>query len=231
MNYLLHGDNLILSRQKLTSLIDEARANGIKEVIRLDGKKLSETQLRQALETKSLFGTDRLIIVERLFSRPRSKALDILVNHLINPTHTVSIILWEAKELTAARIRSLKNFQPFLFKTPRALYQFLDNLRPGNGKRLLLLRHQALKKEAVELIFYMLGRRVSELVIAQDKRANELLAGAPWQKGKLLSQAKLFTQSALLILHEKLLEIDEGQKTGTSLLTLDTELDLLLTKI
>ena len=234
MNLILHGDNVVASRQKLTEHIEEAKKKGVKEVIKLEGKTLSETQLRQALEAKSLFGADKLVVIEKLLSRQRSKEKNKLVDILASdrrPPTASQIILWERKEITKANLNKLRNFQPQLFKTPPAIFKFLDSLKPNNSKQTLTYLHNGLRAQPSELVFYMLSRRVSDLIIAQDKQADALLKGAPWQKGKLKTQAQNFSLKQLTNLHTKLLDIDESIKTGSNLLPLSSQLDLLLAKI
>jgi DNA polymerase III, delta subunit. len=67
---LLHGDNQLESRNELNRLISGAES---KELIRLDGEKTSLNEIVQALESSSLFGMEKLVIIENLFSRRQSK--------------------------------------------------------------------------------------------------------------------------------------------------------------
>lgn len=228
MNLILHGDNVVISRQKLT---EQIKANQAKEIIRLDGKKLDQTQLIQALESQSLFGDEKLVVIENLLTRQRSKEKDQLIAIIADPSQQTPVILWEPKEATKPNLNKLKNFQATLFKTPASIFKFLDSFRPGSAKLLLNLVHNQLKTETPELIFYMLSRRVSDLIIANDPKSIPLLKGAPWQKTRLISQAKAFTQDQLLALHRQLLKIDESIKTGTNILPLASQLDLMLAKV
>jgi len=77
----------------------------------------------------------------------------------------------------------------------------------------------------------MLSRRVSDLIIASDPKGQNLLKTAPWQKSRLISQAKAFPAKTLIALHQQLLVIDESIKTGRTLLPLTTHLDLLIARI
>ena len=229
MNLILHGDNVVASRQKLAELIQKANKLGVKEIIKLDGKTLSETQLRQALEAKSLFGADKLVVIEKLLSRQRSKEKNKLVDILASSSSQV--ILWEAKSITKAALNKLKDCEVLAFKTPAAIFKFLDSLKPGNAQQSLIHLHHELSSEAPELIFYMLSRRVSDLIIAQDQKASILLKAAPWQKSRLSSQSRNFTTDQLLKLHQNLLSVDESIKTGRNLLPLNSQLDLILAKL
>ena len=218
---ILHGDNLVSSRNRLVELIDQAK-NQKKEIVELNGDKITETDLRQALESPSLFGGDRLVLIERLFVRVKSKAKDQLVRILGEITRPVLVIVWEPKEVAKTYLNKLKDSKTELFKTPRVIFQFLDSFS-------LKLFHQCLKIEAPELIFHLLDRSVSDIIIALDKHA--LLKQAQWQKDRLVAQARAFSLDQLLALHQQLIDIDTAQKTGTYLTDLSTDLDLLLAKL
>lgn len=226
MKLVLHGDNTTASRQRLREIINQHKSQGIKDIISLDGEKITTTDLHQALESTSLFGSTKLVVIEKLFSRPKSKEKDILVNLFKEDNSNNSVILWENKEITKTHLNKLKQFTSELFKTPAVIFQFLDALRPNNTKNLIDLLHRSSQTEAIELVFYLLCRRVSDLIVALDKP--DLLVQAPWLKGKLISQAKTFSLSNLLSLHQQLLDLDISQKTGTNILPLASELDLLL---
>ena len=98
---------------------------------------------------------------------------------------------------------------------------------------------ESIKKDSPEMVFYMLARRIRELVIALDL-GKKGLKGAPWQIGKLIHQAKNFTQhqedagqglKQLKSVYQQLLEIDIDIKTGRSFMPLDWHLDLLIANI
>ena len=67
---LLHGENLAESRRELALEIQKARQEGL-EVIVIEAKKSDLTNIRSALESNSLFGKEKLIVLENFFSLPR----------------------------------------------------------------------------------------------------------------------------------------------------------------
>ena len=206
MLILLHGDNTIASRKELEFY--KARAKG-KEIIVLDGTKVDKTSLIQALESKSLLGEERLIIIESLLGGKRKPIfLDTLEEN-----KNQEIILWERKEITKLTLEKLpKNIIIKLFKFEKILFKFLESIRPKNTKNLLFLYQETLKKEEPELIFYMLIRQIRNLILAKDG-ISQL---STWQTLRLTNQARYFTMEQLLDLYQKLLTIDIGQKTGSS---------------
>lgn len=221
---ILHGDNIVASRNRLKELSDEARLKKL-ELIRLDGQTLNQDELIQALESSSLFGQERLVIIEKL--SPAIK-IDYLFQHADK-----QIIVWEPKALTSAvlkKLKTIKNVNLQLFKTPAVIFKFLDSIKPGNNQSMLNLFHQCLEKDSVEMIFYMLCRRFSQLIQALDQNGVHL-QGAPWQIGKLKSQAKNFSLKSLLHLQQQLLSIDANIKAGRNIIPLSSQLDLLLLNI
>ena len=90
---ILHGDNQVATRQKLSNQLK----NFSGEKVTLDGEKINITQLIQATESSSLFGQDKLIIIENLFSRRPSKEKDALIEKLKSLPE--NCIVWERKSI------------------------------------------------------------------------------------------------------------------------------------
>ena len=230
MIYFLHGDNQVNSRQKLTDLVDLAKQDK-KEVVKLNGLNLKLTDVLQNLETSSLFGQDKFIIIENLFSRPKSDEKDKIIKYLKKEKITPGLIFWEKKEISGTTLRWLpKTWQYQLFKTPVIIFKFLDALRPNNTSQVLSLMHDCLKNQETEMVFYMLARQTRLLIIAKDA-GRKGLAGAPWQIARLLNQAGFFTLKKLVNIYKKLLKIDTDIKTGQTFMPLDWHLDLLIANL
>jgi|APSaa5957512622_1039677.scaffolds.fasta_scaffold46355_2 DNA polymerase III delta subunit len=220
---IFHGDNFVLSRKVFNEQIDEFKG----EKIRFTAKKLDETKLTQSLESNSLFGDTKLVIIENLLTLPRSKAKDKFIELVLHNKDS-EIVLWEKKAITPAVKKKFAGATIKEFKLPASVFKVLDSLKPGSGKVTLKLLHDCLKKDAAELVFYMLHRRVSQLIQATKEGQ---LKGAPWQIGKLKSQSQNFKLETLLKLHQDLLNIDFTIKTGQAVLPLASQLDLLLINI
>lgn len=224
---ILHGDNMVASRKVLNQNIKQAKTKG-NETLRFNGKKLTLNELQQALESKSLFGTERLIIVENLLSSSPSKTRTDLFNYL-KKNFFVNLILWEGKEIK--RLAEFKKAKIQLFKLPPTIFQFLDSLTPGEGKTSLSFLHLCLKQGSAEMVFYMLARQLRLLIMAADLGKKGLTSLHPFQQEKIARQAKKFTLSQLLSLHQQLLKIDWQQKTGQAPMPLSSQLDLLIASL
>ena len=206
---VLHGDNAVLSRNSLPQG---------KDIVRLNAVDLTHENLTQELAGRSLFGGQSLVVIEGLLSLRPSKTKDELVG-LVASSPQTEIVLWEGKSVTAANIKKLGQVKIQEFKIPALVFKFLDSLS-------LTDLHQAAKNDAAEFIFYLLHRRLAQLIQARD--GGSTLKGAPWQIGKLKAQAAKYSLSQLVSLQGKLLEIDYSIKSGADDLPLLSQLDLVL---
>lgn len=80
---IFHGDNIEASRKSFIEAIAKLKAGGANEVVRLNGAEIVLSDLIQALESQSLFGGDRVVAIEGLFSRRLSKEKDSLIGYLV----------------------------------------------------------------------------------------------------------------------------------------------------
>lgn len=221
---LLHGDDILASRNALTSLKLESKDREIRE---LNGNGLDPTSLTQSLESGGLFGTEILIVLENLLTKSgkKGKTTDDLLDVLVRNERNTKVILWEGKEITPTVIKRLGSQVDIrLFKTPKVIFQLLDGLRPHGGVTLLPLLQQTLAKDAAELFFSMLVKRIRQIIMLRDGVIPEGLQG--WQATRLTSQSKLFTIDELLSMEKRLFEIDVSIKTGASPFPLAQQLEL-----
>ena len=224
MLIILHGENIIDSRNKLVELINDAK-NKNKSIERLDAKKINPGILESKLVKQDLFGTEITIIIEELHSLPRSKQKKLLVELIAKSE--VSVILWEKRKLTATMLKKFPQAKTIEFKLSNSLFNWLDSLSGNkkNRKQQITTLHQALKDEDPYLCLIMLARQTRMLIQVKESGT---MAGSPWMVQKIKKQSQLFSLQQLLNIHRQLLNIDLHQKTSTNALNLDQELDLLL---
>lgn len=222
---IIHGDNLVESRQFLSEKIDEAKRTK-KELAYFQGKKIELGDFHQALEAKSLFGGEKLVVVENFLSQsPAEKIIDYLIKN-----QPKNLVIWEGKEISLNKINKLKA-QSKLFKLPPIIFKFLDAFLPRNGRYSLRLLKQAVNQSSAENVFYMLARQIRYLIIAQQLGEEGLIGLHPFQQKKMITQTKKFKLGQLLTIHRKLLYIDWQQKTGQAPIDLAGQLDLLVASL
>ena len=226
MIQILHGDNIVASRNVLQMAKKMARE---KEVLVFDGKKVNLTDLKQALEAQSLFGQEKLVVIENLISKNKKQKTDNrILNYLKALPADTDLILWEGKKIDGRVLSPFKNAKAQLFKTPAIIFKFLESLRPGNQRMMLSLLENCAKTEPIELIFHMIVRQFRQLLLVKDLGKEGISRIAPWQYAKLTNQANCFTLDKLLKIYKKLLEIDWQQKTGQTVFDLKRAIELLL---
>lgn len=220
---IIHGSNNVFSRKFLT---DKTRSF-LGEIVNLDGEKLNLTQLRQTLESISLFNQDRLIVIENIFTRRSSKERTEILGHL-KLSNPANVILWEEKPIDGRTLAPFSGAKIQRFDLSRTIFKFLDSVFSGNRKISLSLLKQCLTQDTPEMIFYMFSLRVRSLIIALDLGEKGLTDMPRWQQNKLIFQAKKFGLEKLLIVYKQLLKIDIQQKTGKNIIPLSSQLDLLI---
>jgi len=228
---ILHGDNTVASRNQLVTLIQAAKQKGIRDIVRLDGKKITTTDLIQATQSASLFGNDRLVVIEQLFARPKSVQKDDLLSYLVDvqtDPHLADIIIWEEKLLTKTQTKKFISAKIQEFKTTKLMFKFLESIRPDAAKQNLELLTKTKQNEDPEFIFVMLIRQIRLLLQVKGQGSLKM---APWQLARLRSQANLFNLSDLIKLHQKLLDLDHALKTSHNSLSLSSALDILIATI
>ena len=228
MVIVLHGENTVGSRKVLTEKIKTFKERS-EEIIRLDGRKVDLTEIKQNCEARSLFGSDRLIVIENFFSRTKSSQKTEIENYFKNLNPETNIIFWEDKQLTPSQVKKLPDqTKVYLFKVEPIIFKFVDSLRPGNSRLMLTLLKRCRQVESPEMIFYMLCRQIRLLIMAKDANGKSLTGMPFWMKNKFINQSRYFSLEQLLEIHRQLLKIDYEQKTGRTIMPLSFHLDLLV---
>lgn len=219
---ILHGENIIKSRERLVELIEVAKKAG-KDVERLSANKLKPAELENALQKTSLFGTEQVVVIEELHSLPRSAQKNLLIK--IVSEANVDVLLWEKRTLTPTMLKAFPNAIGEQFKLTNSLFAWLDAFSPLTEKtHYMKLAAAAQHANGEQMCFVMLVRHIRMLIQIKD---GSTPAGPPFMISKLKKQAMGFSMKQLLGLHTQLFTIDLNSKTSGSFLTLGQELDLL----
>ena len=195
------------------------------EIVNLDGTKITLEQIRSATGSSSMFGNDKLIVIENLLSSQKSQRKEKITDYLFHKEFNNEIILWEGKNVDRRTIPQGLVIE--VFEPDKHLFKFLESLKPNSAVISLSILKQLEKTEAPELIFYMLTRQVRQLILAKEN----LYKGAPWQESKLKAQASQFKAGQLELIFKELEKIDYNQKTGNDALDLTSRLDILIASL
>jgi len=214
---ILHGDNIVSSRQELIRLKNNASNKEIRDI---KGKDLTETDLRQAVESLSLFGSLMLITIENLFSPlgKKEKIIHLYADILNQKDTDADIVLWESKELGKTVLDCFSKSHVQLFKIPNTVFTLLDSIASGNTSYMISAYEKTEAIESSELILYMIQNRVRQLIQVKDGITPQKVSG--WQFARLTNQVRSFTMDKLLSMHTKLIELEFSFKSGSSPYTL-----------
>lgn len=222
-NVVLHGDNQVESRKRLSLLISQARKKGI-EIVKVDGETAVKGDFMLLSRSQSLLAEEMLVVSENFFSGNK-KSLEI-TGEIVKNAGTV-FVFWEEKTLSPAILKKLpKDFEIEGFKIPSSVFKFLDSILPKNTREMLNFYHQALKQSTPEFLLIMAARQLRLLIWA--KTEPETLKVQDWQKSRLRRQAEKFSIERLIELHGKLLELDRMNKRSQLPEDLSASLDLLV---
>lgn len=226
---ILHGDDSVRIHTRALELTTSATTRGIL-IERPEAKSLSVSSLEALVGTDQLFSSEKLIWIDRLYALPKSSQKDALIAWITdrattNTTDTTQILLTEDKVLTPTQLKKFTSAKIELFKLPQIVFSFIESIGSITPARAVTQFHEVLKTQEAEFVFAMMVRQFRMLLMYV---ADGIYDGPPFSRGKIINQAKKFTQTQLLQIHKRLLAIDLGQKTSSSPLTLSQEIDLLL---
>lgn len=232
MIYIYHGDGTGTSRKLYIDALAKEKGVG-HEIHTLEGDKLPPRDLDSLLATASLFSIES-IAIEGLLLRLRSKDKDACLDILANYKGDKNIYLWDKKEITAPNLKKFVGAKISNSKAPTALFSFMEALVPGNRVQALSLLHDLVRARSASpatediIVFTMIARQISYLIMMKSGTNPKF---APWQMGKLRSQAALWEAKELERFIAELLKIDLSIKTGTSKLSYADHLDILLSTL
>ena len=199
---LIHGEDNLASYTKYRQLIDSAKKKGF-GIIPIS--ELKEIVSQSLFEEKTVFS----------FSQAKK----------VNPSdwkwlftnsskYNSNLLIYFPGGAPAGVLRNLpKDVKVERFDFPKVVFQFLENIKPGNSRNLVRLLGEAVKHEPVELVFHLMGRHLRDLYWM--KVARETLSIPEWRKAKLQRQADGFEREDLKILINDLAQIDIQAKVGS----------------
>lgn len=228
MIFLFHGDDLLRSRLAFEQV---KAAHQDAETLTFEGKKISLTELKEVMETGSLFGRSRLIVIENLLSSKKGVSLQEIVSYLQLKRANIDLVLYENETLNKTLLSKLPDAKVELFKHEPVMFKLLEALRPNNVRQTIELWQLTCRSESPEIIFFMMVRHLRLLLLIKEgveEGVDEIVRLAPWQKERLTKQSGYFTLEQLVKLYHELLDIDHRQKSGEAPFALGKTLELFL---
>lgn len=222
MIYLLHGDDITASKNRLVGL-----TLGFKNVVTLNAEKASISDLVQAFSSTDMFVITRCIVIEKVLKLPK-KETEKLIDLLEHLDSSTTVILWHNTELSKVALSKFKKANVEVFLLPKLFFTFLDNLNPQNVKMTIDTLHKMQNMEA-EQIFYAMVKRVRQLMMVKvNSNSEEMMKMSPWQRDKLKVQGSKWQVKELEHLYNMLFKLEVDMKSGGLMLPLRNQLDIVL---
>lgn len=226
MVYVLHGEDVLASYQRLTGLLATRPKY---QKIRLTTQNLEE-DFYMATKSLDLFNSSRIVIAENLLNSGTLK-----VDNLSQIPKGQDVIFWEHSQLPKTILHRLEHTVKIeLFKPKAQIFTFLDSLSPNPKRSLSLL--QKLDDEKDGLLIWFITHRVLLLLQAKlglSKDTAQKLSGRKiddWQWQKIVNQSKLFDLETLKLLYSGILKLDAILKRGETDLAPRTLISILILK-
>lgn len=229
MKVLIHGEDTVASSHKFDEKKHEYEQL---ELITIDGKRTSLTDVVTAIETSSLFGNTRLIKIENVFGGVVTKEREAILTYLSSVNTENCIIVYESSEVAKRLIsKYCLSWTIYSFPFPQILFKFLDSIGSTSPSSLLMMFRSVLTQKEAALIHSMLTRQFRMLLLAKDMGPSGFPELQSWQARKFLQQAGYFTLPQLISCYRELLSIDYKLKTGQTPFGLSQLLDIFIVSL
>ncbi len=223
---IICGEDTSSSRNQLRSLKQQYRKKGytIKDV---KPSVLPEI-LRDNEGVVDLFNQESVYAVENLSSLYKGRGKSDFKTSVeeLSKHATLHVIDWENGK-SAYELTTLKKLTSSFHeaKPPHTVFQLLDLATPGSIKNFVSMFRSIQQTQDSMFIYTLLWRHVRKLVLAYDGVFDKKTA--PWQRGKLQSQARMWRKEKLVSFYEGLVKIDSGMKTSSSTFSVSESIEIL----
>ena len=197
------------------------------ETIEIDKEKFEEIVSWQK-DNLSLFFQKKAFFIRDLNRKinKRNEKQKKIIEKIIEDDNLILIDFEEDLERWELKITN-KRVEVREFKLPISVFNLLDALYPKNLSSFIKDFNLLTKKIPEEFIFYMITKRVRQLIqLKFNNHKTEKLQ--PWQLKKINFQAKLWPKEKLIKFYEGIFNIERKIKTSSTSFDLKESLELLL---
>lgn len=224
MLYLIHGDDNISSRKRLTDI-----TSGFAGVIYLSADKSTAVDVLSALSSTDMFQVEKCIVIEKISKLPKIE-LDRLLPAFEKAAkdRNIAVVLFQDSELTKLQVGKFKTALVESFMLPKLFFQFLDTFTPKNMAAEIHLLSQMTTMDEMQ-IFYALVKRVRHMLLVKSNGVfEELSKMSPWQLGKIQTQSARWKKEELERVYSELFKLEKDLKSSGLMLPLKKHLDIVI---
>jgi hypothetical protein len=220
MIYVICGEDSIASRDYFVNLKKNYYQKNFLVI------ELKEDDFYQLTETEifsSLFYQNKIFFAENLYQTisKNHKLLD-KINQLFRDKN--NLYIWENK--SKYELKNFTQLKIIEFKLEKNMFILLDNFFPGNKRNFFQLFHQLINEKKEGLFFYLLAKRIRQLLIIKSGVKPESIQS--WQLKKLKYQAEKWSMDSLIRLYQSFFNIEQDIKTSQTPYSLTQLLDILI---
>lgn len=210
------GEDTVAARCQYIQCIDTYRSTEC-EIISLPPSSILDIPKGLA-ENLSLFADKKVFVVENLekygFKKSTKAKKDSMYEVLSKISLDASLILIDYEEGKQARQLKLKDMAKVHESKPStSIFKLLDDCIPGSKLHFIESLRIVCETQDEMFVLIMLFRHIRNLVLANHEALGIL---PPWQKQKLLLQAKKWDTKQLINFYSGLIKIEIGSKTSSN---------------
>ncbi len=170
MIFIYHGDDQYKSQQAYQTKLTEYQNF---ETLHFDNKSIDFDKLNQFINSGSLFGFDKLLILDNPFSLLKAN-LDKLIK-IIQNNKDIDIVIWQERSLKPTENNLLGKTINQKFPLDKKLFACLNAIRPGNIHNFCTLYQETINQEPFELFFFWLKNNIRKSLSTYSKFPQEKL--------------------------------------------------------
>lgn len=216
---IICGEDTISSRESfLKSITPDVKRITVEELLDLSYNNFAGS---------GLFDDVTYYAVETLIKKSkRSKSIKDIINKIISNTQ-VNIITWE--EYIKRDLTTYKGATITEYKSQKTIFNLLDLLIPGKGKDAINLLQYLTQYQDIHIIFSLIYKHIKLLTLISNNIIDSELPS--WQLAKLKKQSASFKSGVLVAFFEGLQRLEVIEKTSSSPLSLQENLEVLIAVI
>lgn len=217
MIYIFCGEDSIKARAAYTKQIEKYKRDSA-EIVTLSGKSIVEVE-RGIANNLNLFASQTILCTENLekagFRKSTKAKTDEIFEAIVSLAKSKHVVVLDFEDGKQARQLKLKDIATvFESKPTTSIFKLLEICYPGNKDSFIQSLRTVCETQDEQFVFIMLTRHIRLLVLLATGGSSAKLP--PWQKYKLIDQAKRWQEKNLLAFYSGLIKIEIMIKTSSN---------------
>ena len=215
------GEDIVAARDYFNRL-KKSFENNKYQIIEINPSNVDQIMLQIDCNL-SLF--NKKIIYFAQFLSPILTKNKKLLNKIVEIKNNQYIFLYIFEDKKKYSLTVYKDFPIVEFKLNKNIFTLLDLFYPGKRNEFLKLFHQIINEKNLDMFFYLLSKRIRDLLTIKNNGQLEKIPS--WQLAKLKKQALRWEKEKLIAVYQSLFRIEIDRKTSQTPFTLSDAIDIL----